>query len=189
MSLTKRGESKRMKQFVCTSFTAVQLIDEFGSISAWEKEDEVVIGEPNAAGWLLPSHSLHRRYPEVAILIPDTTGRACGGLCSSCQRMYGFQSGNFNFDLSQLEPQKNWPEKLEVLLSYYEKDTQLRDVLITGGDALMSSNESLRYILDRTLAMIERKRIANQKREKKYAEITRIRLGTRLPVYLPQRNG
>ena len=178
----KADEAIRMYIFYSRS-----LIDEFGSISAWEKEDEVVIGEPNAAGWLLPSHSLHRRYPEVAILIPDTTGRACGGLCSSCQRMYGFQSGNFNFDLSQLEPQKNWPEKLEVLLSYYENDTQLRDVLITGGDALMSSNESLRYILDRTLAMIERKRIANQKREKKYAEITRIRLGTRLPVYLPQR--
>ncbi len=31
-----------------------QLVDEFGHIVAWEKEDKVVPGEPNAAGWILP---------------------------------------------------------------------------------------------------------------------------------------
>lgn len=168
-------------------FYSRSLVDEFGNISAWEKEDQVIIGEPNAAGWLLPSHNIHRRYPEVAILIPDTIGRACGGLCSSCQRMYGFQSGDFNFDLSKLSPKESWDDKLETLLDYYEKDTQLRDILITGGDALMSTNRSIKQILDRTLEMIERKVHANKGRTEKYAEITRIRLGTRLPVYLPQR--
>ena len=44
-----------------------QLINEFGHIVAWEMEDEVKPGKPNAAGWLLPSqHSVHRRYPEVS---------------------------------------------------------------------------------------------------------------------------
>ncbi|MCB0751162.1 MAG: hypothetical protein KDC52_06795, partial [Ignavibacteriae bacterium] len=33
-----------------------QLIEEFGHISAWEKEDIVEPGKPNAAGCLLPSH-------------------------------------------------------------------------------------------------------------------------------------
>ena len=57
-----------------------QLIDEYNHIVAWEKEDLVKPGKPNAAGWLLPNdHNIHRRYPEVAILIPDTMGRACGG--------------------------------------------------------------------------------------------------------------
>lgn len=57
-----------------------QLVDEFGHIAAWEKEDRVEPGKPNEAGWLLPSHhNVHRRYPEVAILIPDTMARACGG--------------------------------------------------------------------------------------------------------------
>ena len=52
-----------------------------GNIRAWEREDIVEAGKPNAAGWLLPDgHNIHRRYPEVAILIPDTMGRACGGL-------------------------------------------------------------------------------------------------------------
>ncbi len=167
-----------------------QLITEFGHIVAWEKEDMVQPGKPNAAGWLLPSlNNIHRRYPEVAILIPDTVGRACGGLCTSCQRMYSFQKGDLNFDLKKLRPKSTWPERLQELMAYYENDSQLRDILITGGDALMSSDRSLNEILDAIYAMAFRKRDANAKRKdgEKYAEIKRVRLGTRLPVYLPQR--
>jgi lysine 2,3-aminomutase len=167
-----------------------QLINEFGKIRAWEKEDAVKPGEPNAAGWLLPSHNnVHRRYPEVAILIPDTVGRACGGLCTSCQRMFDFQSGHLNFNLEKLKPNESWDQKLEKLMHYFETDSQLRDILITGGDALMSSDKSLMKILNAVLAMAERKRNANKIRKngEKFAEIVRVRLGTRLPVYLPQR--
>ncbi len=167
-----------------------QLIDEYGSIVAWEKEDTVKPGEPNAAGWLLPNeHNIHRRYPEVAILIPDTMGRACGGLCASCQRMYDFQRGNLNFNLDKLKPRQTWDEKLETLLDYFENDSQLRDILITGGDALMSSDKSLEKILDKIYQMAENKVEANKNRaeKEKYAQFLRIRLGSRLPVYLPQR--
>ncbi len=167
-----------------------ELVEEFGHIVAWEKEDIVEPGKPNAAGWLLPSyHNIHRRYPEVAILIPDTVGRACGGLCSSCQRMYSFQKGQLNFNLEKLKPKKRWREKLHELLTYFEEDSQLRDILITGGDALMSSDHSLAIILDAVCDMAERKRAANTRRAaaEKYAEIIRVRLGTRLPAYLPQR--
>ena len=167
-----------------------QLVKEFGEIVAWEKEDKVESGKPNAAGWLLPSHNnIHRRYPEVAILIPDTVGRACGGLCSSCQRMYDFQRGNLNFNLDKLKPKETWPEKLKHLMAYFENDSQLRDILITGGDALMSSDKSLKSLLDEIYNMAIRKTEANKKRKdgEKYAEIQRVRLGSRLPVYLPQR--
>jgi len=167
-----------------------QLIDEFGYLNAWEKEDKVEPGKPNAAGWILPSHhNVHRRYPEVAILIPDTVGRACGGLCSSCQRMYDFQNGYLNFNLNKLKPNETWSDRLERLMEYFENDSQLRDILITGGDALMSSDKSLENILDAIYRMAKRKRDKNLSRsdEKKYAEIQRIRLGTRLPAYLPQR--
>ncbi|MEA1873494.1 MAG: KamA family protein [Bacteroidota bacterium] len=169
-----------------------QLVEEFGQIQAWEKEDIVEPGKPNAAGWILPSHhSVHRRYPEVAILIPDTVGRACGGLCSSCQRMYDFQRGNLNFNLDKLNPNETWPERLKRFMKYWEDDTQLRDILITGGDALMSSNKSLKQILDAVLETAKKKKAANSKRKEgeKYAEILRVRLGTRLPIYLPQRIG
>lgn len=167
-----------------------ELVNEFGHIVAWEKEDLVEEGEPNAAGWILPSdHLVHRRYPEVAILIPDTMGRACGGLCSSCQRMYDFQNGNLNFKLEKLRPTPAWDWDLESTMEYFEKDSQLRDILITGGDALMSSDASLEKILDAVYRMALRKRASNRKRPdgEKYAEIVRVRLGTRLPVYLPMR--
>ncbi|TRX71465.1 KamA family protein [Carboxylicivirga sp. M1479] len=167
-----------------------KLIDEYGHIVAWEKEDTVRPGEPNAAGWYLPNeHNIHRRYPEVAILIPDTMGRACGGLCASCQRMYDFQRGNLNFNLDKLKPKQTWDEKLDSLLEYFEKDSQLRDILITGGDALMSSNKSMEKILDKVYLMAANKVEANKNRSNgdKYAQLVRIRLGSRLPVYLPQR--
>ncbi len=167
-----------------------KLIDEYGNIVAWEKEDKVKPGEPNAAGWYLPNdHNIHRRYPEVAILIPDTMGRACGGLCASCQRMYDFQRGNLNFNLDKLKPKESWDDKLDTLLEYFEKDSQLRDILITGGDALMSSDKSLEKILDRVYTMAANKVEANKNKPEgeKYAHILRIRLGSRLPVYLPQR--
>ncbi len=167
-----------------------QLVDEFGHIVAWEKEDIVEPGKPNAAGWILPTdHNVHRRYPEVAILIPDTMGRACAGLCASCQRMYDFQRGNLNFDLDKLKPKETWDDKLAKIMNYWERDSHLRDVLITGGDALMSSEKSLEKILEAVYQMALRKKEANKSRPdgEKYAEILRVRLGTRLPVYLPHR--
>lgn len=167
-----------------------ELIKEFGNIIAWEKEDKVEPGKPNAAGWLLPNdNNIHRRYPEVAILIPDTVGRACGGLCVSCQRMYDFQNGRLNFNLEKLQPNETWEDKLSWLMKYFENDSQLRDILITGGDAFMSSDKSIKEILDAVYDMAVRKKEANNNRKdgKKYAEILKVRLGTRLPVYIPQR--
>lgn len=167
-----------------------QLVETYGNIHAWEKEDAVENGKPNAAGWLLPDgHNIHRRYPDVAILIPDSMGRACGGLCASCQRMYDFQSERLNFNFEELKPKESWDKRLRKLMEYFENDTQLRDILITGGDALMSQNKTLRNILEAVYKMAVRKRNANLHRAEgeKYAELQRVRLGSRLPVYLPMR--
>ncbi|SFV63852.1 Lysine 2,3-aminomutase [hydrothermal vent metagenome] len=169
-------------------FASRELVDEFGDIVAWEKEDIVKPNEPNAAGWILPEgDSIHRRYPEVAIFIPKTRGRTCGGLCVSCQRMYGFQKKQFDFDLDALEPKQSWSKELPKLLEYFEKDSQLRDILITGGDALMNSDKQLKEIFDNIYEMAERKFESNKNREKKYALMSRIRLGSRLLVFIPQR--
>lgn len=166
-----------------------ELVENFGRIRAWEKEDVVEPGKPNAAGWLLPNATnIHRRYPEVAIFIPDSMGRACG-LCALCQRMYDFQKGHLNFNLDRLKPTDGWEVKMERLMMYYEHDSQLRDILITGGDALMSQNQTLEKILDAVFRMAVRKRELNKRRGKgeKYAEIQRVRLGSRLLAYLPSR--
>ncbi len=166
------------------------LTDTYGNIRAWEREDIIVPGEPNAAGWILPEgNNIHRRYPEVAILIPDTRGRGCGGLCASCQRMYDFQSERLNFDFDALKPKETWDKKLQKLMEYFQNDSQIRDILITGGDALMSRNRVLEKMLDAVYKMALKKREANLKRDdgEKYYEIQRVRLGSRLLAYLPMR--
>lgn len=166
------------------------LVDTYGNIKAWEREDLVEQGKPNAAGWLLPDgHSIHRRYPEVAIMIPETRGRSCGGLCASCQRMYDFQSERLNFDLDALKPRENWDAKLHKLMDYFRKDSQIRDILITGGDALMTRNKPLEKILDAVLEMAKLKIRDNLQRAdgEKFAELQRVRLGSRLLAYLPFR--
>lgn len=187
LDVTRTYDDETIRSYVIYS---PQLVDTYGNIRAWEKEDLVEEGKPNAAGWLLPDgHNIHRRYPEVAILIPDTMGRACGGLCASCQRMYDFQSKRLNFEFDNLRPKETWNHKLHRLMTYFEEDTQLRDILITGGDALMSQNKTLRNILSAVYHMACRKRKANENRPdgEKYAELQRVRLGTRLLAYLPMR--
>jgi lysine 2,3-aminomutase len=103
--------------------------------------------------------------------------------------MYDFQSRRLNFDFEALKPKENWDSKLRRLMQYFEDDACLCDILITGGDALMSRDETLRKILDAVYKMAIRKKKANGKRPDghKYAELQRVRLGTRLPVYLPMR--
>ena len=63
--------------------------------------------------------------------------------------------------------------KLRRLMTYFEEDTQLRDILITGGDALMSQNKTLQNILDAVYRMAARKQRANLERPEgeKYAEL------------------
>jgi len=167
-----------------------ELVDTFGEIKAWEKEDKIEAGKANVAGWIVPEgNNIHRRYPDVAIFIPDTGGRACGGLCASCQRMYDFQRQHLNFDMKALKPKETWPYKLKKLMAYFEEDTQIRDILITGGDAFMSRNATLSAIFDAVYKMALRKKTENENRPdgEKYAEIQRIRLGTRILAYLPMR--
>ncbi len=180
------GADLAIRQYIIYS---KELVAEFGNIDAWEKEDIVEPGKPNAAGWIVPDDCIHRRYPNVAILIPKSMGRACGGLCSICQRMYGFQYGDLNFDFEKLQAKTSLEDRLETSITYFEHDSQLRDILITGGDALMSKNKTIRKILQSVYKMAKRKLAANANRKEgeKYAQILRVRLGTRLPVYLPMR--
>ena len=186
VSVVSLGADLAIRQYMIYS---KELVNEFGNINAWEKEDVVEPGKPNAAGWIIPDDCIHRRYPNVAILIPRSMGRACGGLCSICQRMYGFQYGDLNFNLEKLKAKVSLDGRLESSIAYFENDSQLRDILITGGDALMSTNKTLRKILQSVYQMAKRKRRANMDRKEgeKYAQILRVRLGTRLPVYLPMR--
>ena len=78
--------------------------------------------------------------------------------------MYDFQSERLNFEFESLRPKESWDRKLRRLMTYFEEDTQLRDILITGGDALMSQNKTLQNILDAVYRMAVRKQKANLER-------------------------
>ena len=45
-------------------------------------------------------------------------------------------------------------------MAYFEEDTQLRDNLITGGDALMSQNKTLQNFLEAAYRIAARKQRA-----------------------------
>lgn len=57
------------------------------------------------------------------------------------------QKGHLNFNLDRLKPTDGWEVKMERLMMYYEHDSQLRDILITGG-CTDESNQTLEKILD-----------------------------------------
>jgi lysine 2,3-aminomutase len=63
-------------------------------------------------------------------------------------------------------------ERIEKALEYIEKTECVRDVLLSGGDALMVSDNRLEYIISRL-------------RQIKHVEI--VRIGSRVPVVCPQR--
>lgn len=159
---------------------SAELMQEFGRTRA----SKVPIEDPDDEGY-----NIHRCYPEVGLFIPDILGSACHDLCAVWQRMYGFQQGELNFDIEKLLHNHDWESRLHELMDYFEHDPQLWDVLLTGGDALMSSNLTLKKILDAILRMACRKKEANlhRKDDEKHATIQRVSLGSRMLAWLPYR--
>jgi glutamate 2,3-aminomutase len=100
-----------------------------------------------------------RRYPDRLII---KVTNVCGMFCRFCQRRR--MIGEFD----QVVPR----QKIQKAIDYIAENKEIRDVLITGGDAFMVSDEMLGWML-------------GELRKIKHVEI--IRLGTRTPVTLPQR--
>jgi lysine 2,3-aminomutase len=106
-----------------------------------------------------PVAGLTHRYPDrVLFLITDQ----CSMYCRHCTRR------RFAGHTDAMLPM----EQIDAGIDYVRKHGEVRDVLLSGGDALMVSDEKLEYIL-RSLKAIE------------HVEI--IRIGSRAPVVLPQR--
>ena len=109
-----------------------------------------------------PFDLVTRRYPQIAIFKPVNT---CPQICSYCQR-------NWEVDPPMSPKAFYKSEKLDKTIAWFEKQKNLREVLITGGDPLLLASAKL----DRILA-----RFASMK------HIDRIRIGTRFPVTVPFR--
>ena len=106
-----------------------------------------------------PVPGLTHRYPDrVLFLITDM----CSMYCRHCTRR------RFAGQKDDESP----ADRIEKAIEYIEKTEEVRDVLLSGGDALMVSDKKLEYIISRLRAI-------------PHVEI--VRLGTRTPVVCPQR--
>lgn len=105
------------------------------------------------------SEIITRRYPDRLII---KVTNSCGMFCRFCQRRRMIGETDMNVKKSQL---KN-------AFEYIAFNKEIRDVLITGGDSFLLSNDTIEWIL-------------RELREIKHVEI--IRFGTRTAVTLPQR--
>lgn len=106
-----------------------------------------------------PVPGLTHRYPDrVLLLITDM----CSMYCRHCTRR---RFAGASDDAMPMD-------RIDKAIEYIAKTPQVRDVLLSGGDALLVSDETLEYIISKLRAI-------------PHVEI--VRIGSRTPVVLPQR--
>ena len=106
-----------------------------------------------------PARLIDQFYPRV-LTIKATN--MCAMFCTHCLRIAHIS------DKDWVSSNTTYAEAL----SYIRNNTNIRDVLITGGDALALSNKKIKYLLDELNAI---------------DHIETIRLGSRIPIMTPQR--
>ena len=124
-----------------------------GTISASEMADPC--GEDSH----MPVPGLVHRYPDrVLFLVTDR----CASYCRYCTRsrvVSGAGEQELHTDFDQA-------------IAYLEKHTEIRDVLLSGGDPLIFSDEKLDALLTRLRAI---------------PHLEFLRIGSRIPIFMPQR--
>jgi lysine 2,3-aminomutase len=119
----------------------------------WEMSDPC--GEDSHS----PVPGLVHRYPDrVLVLVTDR----CAAYCRYCTRSR-LVSNAAGYDFH--------PE-FDRQIEYVRDHPAVRDVLLSGGDPLLFSDEKLEYLLSRLRAI---------------PHVEFLRIGTRIPVFLPQR--
>ncbi|MCD8554366.1 lysine 2,3-aminomutase [Seleniivibrio sp.] len=106
-----------------------------------------------------PVHSITHRYPDRVLFHVSSM---CAMYCRHCTRK------------RKVGDRDTIPSKelLEGGLQYIREHTEVRDVLISGGDPLMLSDSKLKWLLDEITSI-------------PHVEV--VRIGTRMPVVLPYR--
>jgi len=106
-----------------------------------------------------PVHGLTHRYPDkVLFLVTDM----CGNYCRHCTRRR----------LAGQTDKERGKSDIDAAIEYIKKHKEIRDVLLSGGDALLITDKMLEDIISRLQAI-------------DHVEI--VRIGSRAPVTLPQR--
>ncbi|MGH7980567.1 MAG: KamA family radical SAM protein [Limisphaerales bacterium] len=106
-----------------------------------------------------PVPGLVHRYPDrVLFMVTDR----CASYCRYCTRSR-LVSNASGYDFH--------PE-FDRQIAYIEQHPEVRDVLLSGGDPLLLSDEKLEFLLSRLRAV---------------PHVEFLRIGTRIPLFLPQR--
>lgn len=121
--------------------------------------DESEVSDPMIIKYNSPAPLISRLYPDRLII---NVTNACAMFCRHCLRRKDIEFSDVTYPA----------EMLDQAIDYVRQNPEIRDVLLTGGDALALSDEKLDYILT------ELDRIP-------HLEIKR--LGSRMPVVVPQR--
>lgn len=124
---------------------------------AWNAPEE--LSDPCGEDSHMPVPGLVHRYPDrVLFLVTDR----CASYCRYCTRSR-VVSG---VGEQQLETQ--W----EPAFKYLQEHTEIRDVLLSGGDPLLFSDDRLDKLLTRLRSI---------------PHLQFLRIGSRIPIFLPQR--
>ncbi len=123
----------------------------------WTAPEE--LADPCGEDSHMPVPGLVHRYPDrVLFLVTDR----CASYCRYCTRSR-VVSG-----VGEQHLETQW----EMAFKYLEKHTEVRDVLLSGGDPLLFSDDRLDKILTRLRSI---------------QHIQFVRIGSRIPIFLPQR--
>jgi lysine 2,3-aminomutase len=105
-----------------------------------------------------PVPNITHRYPDRALFLVSPV---CAAYCRFCTRRRKVG-----------DPEKIPMSQLESAFKYLEEHTEIRDVILSGGDPLLLSDRRLDDILKRLRSM-------------KHLEV--LRIGSRVPCHLPER--
>lgn len=123
-----------------------------------ELEDIESEEDPLREDAMSPVPNITHRYPDRALFLVSSQ---CGLYCRFCTRKR--KVGDHD---------KISMKNLESAFKYLEQHTEIRDVIVSGGDPLMLTDKMLEKILQRL---------------RKIEHIEIIRIGTKMPCVLPQR--
>ncbi|HWJ49817.1 MAG TPA: KamA family radical SAM protein [Solirubrobacteraceae bacterium] len=128
------------------------------------REEELLVGPGDMTDPCGEDHDevvpgLVHRYPDRVLLLALDT---CAAYCRYCTRSRLVSQG-------ELDP---LPRRLDAVIAYLEAHTEVRDVLLSGGDPLLMSEDRLDEVLGRIRAI---------------PHIEFVRIGSRVPSFLPQR--
>jgi lysine 2,3-aminomutase len=104
-------------------------------------------------------HGLVHRYPDRVIFLVN---EMCAMYCRFCTRSRMVGDGNHTLNTATYD----------AALNYIRKHKEVRDVLISGGDPLTLGDRMLEYLISSV---------------KSISHVEFVRIGTRIPVTLPQR--